>query len=194
LAGGRNSRMEGRNKALLQVGGQSILDRLLASLAPIFSEIMLVTRQPERYAAWPLEIVRDIYEARSSLTGIHAGLFHAQCDYAFVVPCDAPFLKPALIRLLLDELEPATDIVVPAVDGHFQPLCAIYSKRCLPAIETQLENGDYKIIRFFNQMTVKPISARKIKQVDPQMHSFFNVNTPSAYAASKELIKDIRSV
>ena len=188
LAGGLNSRMHGRNKAFLQVDGETILDRLLASLEPSFSEIILVTRQPGAYVGRALKIVTDIYADRSSLTGIHAGLVNARSEYALVVPCDTPFLKPAVVGLLLDQLEPGIDIVVPVVDGHFQPLCAIYSKRCLPAIEKQLGGRDYKIIQFFDQMQVKTVSAEQIKRADPQMHSFFNVNTPAAYAACKALI------
>jgi hypothetical protein len=77
LAGGLNSRMGGRNKAFLQVDGKAILDRLVSVLSPIFDEILLVTRQPDCYAGQSLKIVTDLYEDRSSLTGIHAGLINA---------------------------------------------------------------------------------------------------------------------
>jgi molybdopterin-guanine dinucleotide biosynthesis protein A len=190
LAGGLNTRMAGRNKAFLEVGGESILTRLLNSLQACFIEIMLVTRQPELYSDYPVRVVEDIYPSRSSLTGIHAGLANAKADYTFVVPCDTPFLQPTLIRLLLDQLQPALDIVVPYFDNHFQPLCSIYSKRCLPAIESQLDREDYKIIHFFDQMRVKKVPAQHLKQADPQMLSFCNVNTPAAYEACRNLIQD----
>lgn len=190
LAGGLNSRMGGRNKAFLQVDGKAILDRLVSVLSPIFDEILLVTRQPDCYAGQSLKIVTDLYEDRSSLTGIHAGLINAASPHAFVVPCDAPFLKPAVVRLLLEALKPELDVVVPAVGGHFQPLCAIYSRRCIPAIEAQLDQGDYKIIRFYDRMRVKTIGAPAIQAVDPQMHSFFNINTPEALADSRRLTQD----
>ncbi len=191
LAGGRNSRMDGRNKALLKVGGKTILDRLLAVLEPCFSEILLVTRQPDRYADQSLTIVDDIYDDRSSLTGIHAGLVHANSEHTFVVPCDAPFLRPAMVRLLLEALDPEIDILVPSVGGHFQPLCAIYSKRCIPAIERQLDQRDYQIYRFYHQMKVKTLSEHTIKQIDPQMVSFFNVNTPAALVESQAVAGDL---
>lgn len=190
LAGGLNTRMAGRNKAFLEVGGQSILNRLLKSLQTCFDEIMLVTRQPELYCEYPIRVVEDIYSYRSSLTGIHAGLVNAKAHYIFVVPCDAPFLQPDLIRLLLDKIQPSLDIVVPYFDNHFQPLCSIYSKRCVSAIELQLDHEDYKIINIFDRMRTKKVSARQLKQVDPQMLSFYNVNTPAAYEASRNLIQD----
>ncbi len=190
LAGGLNTRMAGRNKAFLDVGGQSILNRLLKSLQVCFDEIVLVTRQPELYSDYPVRVVEDIYPYRSSLTGIHAGLVNAKAPYTFVVPCDAPFLQPDMIRLLLDQIQPSLDIVVPYFDNHYQPLCSIYSRRCLPAIESQLDHEDYKIINIFDRMRTKKVYARELKQADPKMLSFYNVNTPAAYEACRDLIQD----
>ena len=187
LSGGLNSRMAGQNKAFLEVGGHTILNRLLDSLHPIFNEILLVTREPRSYADIPVKVIVDLYEDRSSLTGIHAGLVNAQADYAFIVPCDAPFLQPSIIQLLLNALEPQWDVVVPLMDGFYQPLCAIYSKKCLPEIEKQLHRGDYRIYNFFPRMKVKTLCAEQIKAADPEMLSFFNVNTPPAYLACRKM-------
>ena len=179
LAGGLNSRMQGRNKAFLRVAGKTILDRLLDNLRPLFAEIVLVTRQPQLYRQIPLRTVRDIYEARSSLTGIHAGLCAIRNPHAFVVPCDVPFLNPALVSLLVRESGPQIDVVAPLVDGHLQALCTVYSKTCIPFIERQLENGAYKIVDFWDQVRVRTVSSRRIRAVDPELYSFFNVNTPT---------------
>ncbi len=187
LAGGLNTRMDGRNKAFLEVNGKTILDRLLASLQPLFDQIILVTRQPEQYVGLPVQVVTDIYTARSSLTGIHAGISRISNDYAFVVPCDTPFLQPSMVQLLLNEIKPELDVVVPFFDGHYQPLCAIYSKRCIAAIEVQLERDDFKIIDLFNDMEVKIITLEQLKTADPEMLSFFNVNTPAALKACRGL-------
>jgi molybdopterin-guanine dinucleotide biosynthesis protein A len=189
LSGGLNSRMAGQNKAFLEVGGHPILHRLMSRLKSIFDEILLVTREPQAYAHIPLKVVEDLYADRSSLTGIHAGLVRARSDFAFVVPCDTPFLQPAVIRLLLNTLEPELDVVVPLVEGHYEPLCAIYSKRCLPAIEAQLDSGDYKIFNFFDRVKMKTLTTDQIKSADPELLSFFNVNTPSALIASQDMIK-----
>jgi molybdenum cofactor guanylyltransferase len=190
LSGGLNSRMRGRNKALLEVGGESILNRLLTSLRPLFEEILLVTRQPHLYTDFSVQIVEDIYKDRSALTGIHAALVNARAAYGFVVPCDTPFLKPEVVRLLLDALEPQSDAVVPLLGNHYEPLCAIYSKRCLPLIEAMLDRGDYRIIHLFDQIAVKFLSANLIKTADPALLSFFNVNTPAAYHACQKLTQD----
>ncbi len=180
LAGGLNTRMDGRNKAFLEVGGQTILARLIDTLQPIFPQILLVTRSPEQYENVPLRVVRDLYSVRSSLTGIHAGLTHADTEYALMVPCDAPFLRPQLIRLLLGEIDADTDAVVPRIKGYYEPLCAIYAKRCLAPITSQLDRGLYKITRFFDLIRLKVVPEERIQKVDPDMISFLNVNTPEA--------------
>ena len=150
---------------------------------PIFPQILLVTRQPEQYDGLPVRVVVDLYTARSSLTGIHAGLKHTDTDYALMVPCDAPFLKPELIRLLLGEIDAETDAIVPRVKGYYEPLCAIYARRCLSPIESQLDRGIYKITRFFDLIRLKIVPEEKIERADPAMLSFLNVNTPEALKA-----------
>ncbi len=191
LSGGLNTRMNGRNKAFLEIGARTILDRLLERLQSHFREIMLVTRQPELYSGYALRVVEDIYADRASLTGIHAGLVHARAEFGFMVPCDTPFLQSELVSLLLDELEPPLDAVVPFFDGHYQPLCAIYSKRCIPAIEDQLDRGDYKIIHLFDRLKVRIVPVEKLTAADPKLLSFLNINTPEAYAACRKLAAEI---
>ncbi|MFW5640628.1 MAG: molybdenum cofactor guanylyltransferase, partial [Thermodesulfobacteriota bacterium] len=171
-------------------GGETILNRVVKRLRLFFDEILLVTRAPGLYQGSSVEVIEDIFEARSSLTGVHAGLTHARSDYAFVIPCDAPFIRPALIRLMLSELEasPASiDVLVPFHEGRYEPLCAIYSKNCIDPIEEQLKRKDYKIYHFFDQIRLKTLSAERIKSADPEMRSFFNVNTPEAYQRCREL-------
>jgi molybdopterin-guanine dinucleotide biosynthesis protein A len=187
LSGGLNTRMGGRNKAFLKVGGKFILDRIIETLAPFFKEILLVTRQPELYHHSALKVVEDIYKSRSSLTGIHAGLYHAEADFAFVVPCDAPFLHPGVISAIVGEIEPDTDVVVPISGQYYQPLCAVYSKRCLPHIEKQLDRGNFKIFDFYNRINLKTIPSGNFKANDPDLRSFLNINTPDALEASQKI-------
>jgi molybdenum cofactor guanylyltransferase len=183
LSGGRNTRMEGRNKAFLEVNGRTILDRLIVTLSPIFPEIVLVTRQPELYAGRGIRIVEDIFQARASLTGLHAALTHAQAPWIFVCPCDAPFIQPALVRLLLDSISPQVDAVVPRIGDYYEPLCAVYSKNCLAPIAAQLEREEFQIKGFFRHIRIQTIGEAQLRQVDPQLRSFLNVNTPEAYQA-----------
>jgi molybdopterin-guanine dinucleotide biosynthesis protein A len=184
LAGGKAKRMGGAIKALLEVGGQTILDTLVGTLsAGHFSEILLVAKEPDAFlplqmkARWRL--VLDACPARSSLTGIRTALANARTEHVFISACDTPHLRPELVSALLSHLRPEDDVVLPLKsDGYFEPLCAIYSRRCLPHIEAQLDREDYKIIRFFGQVRVSPLPLETLHQVDPELESFRNANTP----------------
>lgn len=187
LAGGLNTRFSGANKALMQIGGKQILDRIYTVFSNLFEEIILVTNDPVKYVGWDLKIVTDIYHYRSSLTGIHAGLFYSTKPHSFITACDTPFLNKELIEAIIYAVEPQTDIVIPETSTGLEPLCAVYSKRCQKPIENQIEKQEFKIDKFFNKVRVKKISDKELRRKDPELTSFFNVNTPSSLEKAKEL-------
>jgi len=183
LAGGMGSRLGYVNKAFMSVAGTRIIDRLLAVCIPLFDDIVIACRDTETFALPGVRAVSDRFEIRSSLTGLHAGLNAIRSDRAFVTACDAPFLQPEMVKLLVQEAgagrEPAPDIVIPLKeDGHYEPLCAIYSKRCLPHIEAQLRSGNLKITDFFRHVDLRPVPAQNLRKADPELQSFMGVNTP----------------
>ncbi|RPH52170.1 MAG: molybdenum cofactor guanylyltransferase [Desulfobacteraceae bacterium] len=189
LAGGLNSRFSGTNKAFMQIRGKRILDHIYDVFSDLFEEIILVTNDPLKYLGWNLKIVTDIHPSRSSLTGLHAGLFYATGSHVFITACDTPFLRKDLVEALISAALPQTDIVIPETTSGREALCAVYSKRCLKQIENQLEKNDYKIQRFFNKVRVVNISEKKLRAIDPELISFFNVNTPLALEKAKEMEK-----
>jgi len=142
---------------------------------------------PLQYLEWDLKIVTDLYPVRSSLVGIHAGLFYASHPHAFVAACDIPFLKKELVEILLGELEPRWDIILPVTsDGH-QPLCAVYSKRCIKQIEAQIKQEEFKIADLFQKVRVKEVPESSLKSADPDLVSFFNINTQKDLAAAEQM-------
>ena len=177
LAGGENSRFGGINKALLDLDGKLLLDRILNVMKPYFEEIILITNNPELYLNWNIVTASDCFDIRCSLSGIHAGLLYANNPFVFVVSCDAPFINKDIINLLLEKHKPEIDILVPETSKGVEPLQAIYSKRCLKPIERSLINEDLKIINFFKYMRVEKICENQINKVDPEKISFFNINT-----------------
>jgi molybdopterin-guanine dinucleotide biosynthesis protein A len=178
LAGGQNRRFSGTNKAFVRVGKQRILDRLYNNLKPLFEEIILVTNDPVQYLEWDLNIVTDIFPLRSSLTGIHTGLFYMSTPYGFFTACDIPFLKKELVETIVAGIESNIDIVIPETAKGLEPLCSVYSKQCLQPIEHQLIKKDLKIQQFFKNLRVKRLSEQILCQADPNLLSFININTP----------------
>lgn len=191
LAGGRNSRFSGKNKALIPVGGKRILDRIHEVFTGLFVSNMLVTNDPLQYVAWDFDIVTDIFSIRSALTGIHTGLFYVTTPYAFFTACDIPFLKKELVEILLGNLDPGVDIVIPETSQGFEPLCAIYSKQCLKPIEEHLLKKSFKIQQIFQKVRVKKIPENILRSVDPDLISFSNINTPEDLLKIEDRYPDI---
>lgn len=188
LAGGLNTRFDGRAKAFIEIGGRTILDRLMALYREIFDEIIIVTNDPMQYTRWDALIVTDVLSRRSALTGIHSGLFHARTEFAFLAACDIPFLKPEVIRLVLDAVTASVDVVMPETDGGFEPLCAAYATRLAPAIAGHVARGELKIRRALRKRRIRTVSEKRLRTADPALMSFFNVNTPQDLARAEQLV------
>jgi molybdopterin-guanine dinucleotide biosynthesis protein A len=193
LAGGLSRRFGGQNKALMDVGGRRIIDRLLAVYRPIFDEIIIVSNEPRAYLDLDAAIVTDIFPYRSSLTGIHAGLFHATRPYAFFAACDAPFLLPGMVHRILDAISPGVDGVVPQTAMGFEPLCAVYSRRCCETIGRRLKKQHFQIKGFFNKLRIRTLSEKSLRQQDPELRSFFNINTPDDLARAREIAASLET-
>jgi len=171
---------------LVRIGEKRILDRIYEVFSILFDKIILVTNDPLQYMEWDFDIVTDIFPIRSSLTGIHTGLFYLTTPYAFFVACDIPFIKKELIEILLDSVEPSIDIVIPETSKGVEPLCSVYSKRCFKPIEEQLEKKSLKIQRVFQKVRVKKISEDILRTIDPDLVSLSNINTPDDLARAKQ--------
>jgi molybdopterin-guanine dinucleotide biosynthesis protein A len=178
LAGGQSKRFGGKNKAFLPIGGRRIIDRLLDVYRRLFDEIVLVTNDPAAYMDVDALIVSDRYSVRSSLNGLHAGLHAAAHEYVFCAACDAPYIKRALVLKLLDNIDPHADLIIPMTSAGYEPMFAVYKKTCLPAMVWQLERDRLKIDGLFRRVRVKTIAEADLRTVDPELISFFNVNTP----------------
>ena len=189
LAGGESSRFDYVNKAFFEIGGESVVERVYKVMCAVFDDIIVVTNDPIDYLQWDVRITTDIFPCRSSMTGVHAGLFLAETPYIFVCGCDTPFLKKELIETVLSGLEKAVDIVVPRkANGWFEPLCAVYAKSCLQSLERSLKEKMFDIKRIYREMRIKPLDEAVLRRVDPELLSFFNVNTPADLDRAREMV------
>lgn len=186
LAGGKSSRM-GRNKALLEVGGERIIARTVSLFKTLFKEVILVTNTPEEYVDLRIKIVTDVFPEKGSLGGIYTGLFYASYDYSFIASCDMPFLKRELIEFIIS-LKEGYDVVVPKLPDGYEPLHAVYSKRCLKPVKAMIDKGDLRIIEFYPDVKVKEVSEEELEPFISKPSPFININTPGEY---EEVLKSL---
>ncbi len=185
LAGGKSSRY-GSNKALVEIDGIRLIERVIRVMEPFFERLFIVTNTPQEYAYLKLPMVEDLIKGLGPLGGVFTGLQAMSDGAGFFVACDMPFLSGKLIHHMADVLEDF-DAVVPKVDWKIEALHAIYTKRCIPAIKKLIDNKDYQVIKFFQSVRVRYLNREEILNFDPEMRSFFNINRP------EELLNTIKS-
>jgi len=189
-AGGKSTRMGGRPKALIQLGGRSIVERVVAALTPVVDDVLVVTNTPELYAFLGLPMVADVYPDHGSLGGIYSGL-SAAGEIAFTVACDMPFLHPEVVRLVVARAGEG-DVVIPRVGEQYETMHAAYGKACLPHIEERLRIGRLKIVGFFDRVRVVEIGEAEIARFRDPAVAFMNVNTPDELERARALAAELR--
>ncbi len=179
LAGGESRRM-GRNKALMEVNGETIIETAYRRMAELFDEVLLVTNSPEAYDFIPCRKVADTFPGKGPLGGIHAALSSCTAERAFVTACDMPDLNLHLIREL-SSMSGGVDVVIPETPAGLEPLHAVYDKSCLPKMEQMLRAGERRLLSFIDLAEIRVVPHGQINDLDPDYSSFRNINTPEDY-------------
>lgn len=169
--------MGGQNKAFIKIAGEPIIRRIHSLFQKLFKEIIIVTNQKELFSDLNAKVYEDLIPNRGALIGLYTGLFFSSYPYSFCVACDMPFLSEKVIRYLISHIGDE-DVILPKTSDGFQPLHAIYSKNCQGAINKILEEGKNKILDFYPLVKVKIIEEYQFKNLDPELKSFININTP----------------
>ena len=180
LAGGASRRM-GRDKALLPYRGRPLLQAVLLRVEAVFPAPFVVTNTPERYPFLSCPTVPDRFPGKGPLAGIEAALRHASAPFVFVCACDMPFLSEPLLRLLAERASGGTDLVLPCGPDGAEPLCAVWGKTALPAVESALGEERLSLVLLAAGLSVRKVSVDEVAGVDPEFASFRNFNTPEDF-------------
>ncbi len=187
LVGGQSRRMR-TEKALIEVGGKRLIDRVLDVIAPLFSHIVINSNMPALYREWDLPVITDILEGKGVLGGIYTGLVYARTDHVFCVACDMPLLNRDLIRYMTESVD-NFDALIPKTPDGLQPLHAIYSKRCMTSVEELLHKNILKISELFPKVRSRYITEEQIRLFDPAFESFLNLNTWQDVVAARQKLR-----
>lgn len=186
LAGGE-SRRYGSPKALAEVGGKRIIDRVVVALRRVTPHLVLLANEPDLFRDLSLPTRPDVRPGLGALGGILTGLLWAREEGRpgiLAVACDMPFPSVALLTHLRDAAWPAgaaaADVVVPESRGRrgIEPLFAAYGVGCIPAIEARLEAGDRRMIGFHEDVRVLRVPLERVEALCDPERAFLNVNTP----------------
>lgn len=184
LAGGQSRRM-GRDKAFLKLGGRTAVERTLVVFRPLFDEIIIVSNAPEKFSLPGIRAVPDKIPGKGPLGGLYAGLRAADSARCFVAACDMPLIRRELAAYFSGIT--GCDAAVPSIRGKLQPLLALYSKSCLPAIRALLDAGDLRMESLLRAVNTRILSEEELLPFDPELLSFVNMNTPDDFRRAAKL-------
>ena len=176
MAGGKSSRM-GIDKSFVPFEGKPMIEAVIERVTGLGDELILITNEPDNYAHLGLPMFGDVYPDHGPLGGIYTAVHHASHPHTLIVACDMPWLNRPLLEYMI-ALRETADIIVPRWTQFPEPLHAIYSKACLPAIEDNLKAKRLKVISFYGKMAVRFVEREEIEQFDGDGRSFANINTP----------------
>lgn len=173
LCGGHSSRM-GQNKALLDIGGVTLVERIAASGEGFETRILSVNDDtvptPEGFIR-----VADIYRDCGPMGGLHAALSCTACDALVVAPCDAPRYSAQLARYLASQYTADWDaVILRDQNGKAHPLMGVYAKSCLPSLTAHLNQGRFKLMRMLSEIRTLELTL----PAGLSQSVFENLNTP----------------
>lgn len=179
LAGGKSSRM-GKDKALLRLDNQTLLERTVGKLQNILSDVMIVSNESYKHSLPNVRHITDIYQGRGPLGGIHSAIKNAVYEHVFIVACDLPFWELEVVEILMEQCR-GYDGAVPLFKGRPEPLLAVYTKRCLPVIEEYLIKKIGKVACIYQDLNINFVGEILIKSVNQGERIFCNINSPEDF-------------
>lgn len=194
MAGGRNTRYGGL-KAFAEVGGRSIVERVVAVLAAATEEVVIIANDQDSYARLGLPMRSDVVASNGALAGLLTALrWSEERGHAGIltIACDMPFASAELAQhIVAVAKEEGAAVVAPESGGRrgIEPLFAYYGHACIPAIEAAIERADQRMISFHDQVDVIRVPLAQVQRFGDPATLFMNVNTPDELAAAQRIVE-----
>jgi molybdenum cofactor guanylyltransferase len=185
LAGGKSSRM-GRDKAMLEIGGVTMLDRTMALIRGVGIEPVVVGAPVEFSRAVAGSVIEDKWPGAGPLGGIITALGVSKKPWNLIVACDLPYLTREWLEFLVARgLSSKADAVVPMNEGGPEPLCATYAKAAETPLVSAFEGGVRGVIQALTHIRVEYLEPVEWKGFDSEGLLFKNMNQPADYAQAQ---------
>jgi molybdopterin-guanine dinucleotide biosynthesis protein A len=188
LTGGQSSRM-GQDKALLEIGSKTLLERAASLCAPLVSSITLVG-DPQRYSRFGFPALADRWPGAGPLGAIATALSSAKHPWCLVLACDMPFVTSPWLEWLLDRAsKSSSDAVIPETTRGLEPLCAIYRASCAPVLAAALDSGVRKVTDGLDLINTDLIKENEWRKFSPDGDLFQNLNTWEDFVSAKKKLE-----
>jgi molybdopterin-guanine dinucleotide biosynthesis protein A len=168
-----------RDKAMLPFGDETMLERVVRIVSQVVPEVWVVAREGQEVPGGP-RLARDPAEGLGPLAGLCAGLESMDAERAFLTTCDVPLLKPEYVERML-ALSRGHPIAVPRIGEHTMVTSAVYAREVLPVAKRLVEERRLRPLFLVEAFDARIVSEKELRQVDPELDSLLDCNTPEAY-------------
>lgn len=188
LAGGRSSRMQFENKALLELGGKPLIAHVIAGAKPQVAQLSInANRDLERFAEFAIPVVPDNFGPEAGpLAGILTGMQFSRNKLPNIqavacFPADVPYFPADIVAQLTQVLNTeSTQVAWLCSSGQWQPLFSLWSLALEDVLSTALRDGLYSPMALIRSL---PNSVLNITDIGP--NDFANLNTPEDLASAR---------
>jgi len=196
LAGGFSHRF-GQDKGLLQLANKPLIKYVLDAISTLVDEKMVVASskvQAENYAnvlGSDVNVLIDVDDAQSPLVGALTGFKEAHGEYALLLPCDTPLVSRDVISLLFELCINRNAVIPRWPNGYIEPLQAVYcTKPAYEAAKNALSEGKLNMQSMVDRLRgVRYVSTLVLEQLDLELRTFFNINTPLDLRNAENMLK-----
>ena len=174
LAGGKGSRMDGRDKGLVTLANRPLIEYVIEAIKPQAGHIIInANRNLEQYSVYGYPVVTDTLSGfQGPLAGYLSAMKASKTRYIATVPCDGPFLPDDLVERLVKALRASDAEIAVAHDGQrLQPVYSLIPTGLANSLGAFLEAGERKIDIWYGQHRVA------LADFSDCPDTFINVNT-----------------
>jgi molybdopterin-guanine dinucleotide biosynthesis protein A len=181
LAGGKGRRMGGVTKAFIEVDGDPIIHRQLDVLRQLATDICIVADDPAPFSELGIAVLPDRVPDSGPLGGLAAALAWSEAPWLLAVASDMPYLSVGALSVLADACGEAVDDSVDIVSVSRQPLCAVYSVRCLDVLDRRLAARDLRVSGLLeaDDLRTRLVPVEAFARVDRELRFLSNINSPA---------------
>ena len=196
---GGGSRRFGQDKAMIELGGKTMLARTTELVGRVCETVQIVA-PAGKYQSTPAVVIADRYPGEGPLGGIITALAAAttlslRADWALIVSCDMPFLTPDFLTFLCHRAETSSkQVIVPESASGLEPLCAVWKTEALPKIEAAFVAGVRKVTEAMKRLPMEVLDENTWKQFDTEGRLFWNMNTPADFEEARQILEGPKTI
>jgi len=187
LAGGMSSRF-GSNKALERWQENTVIEGIIQKERMACPDLALSVRQPDEFVQIDIPKISDVIKDKGPLGGLYSALAGCKTKWVMLIACDMPLIETRLIKYMLS-IPARTQIIIPWMNGRFEPLHAVYNRSLLPLVKVLIQRGRLSMLGLLEIVPFYTVKEREVFNNCKSPRCLENFNTRSEFERLMEGVK-----